>query len=325
MYRDQQSGSWCFQVSFRGGRRIRRRAGGSRREAERALDRYVRELPESDGTERLSRVIDRFCARQELAESTVRNYRSTFRKLIQAVGDCEVGDVGERQLREFLCARRADGRLASTLHADLRRIRSLMRWAGNNSFPSPKRLGVPTPKGRLDFFTIEEIRKLLAWSKTQTLEVESLLTAYFFTGGRAREVLGLERSDVDLVERWVTFRLGLKGGDIRKVPICPSLHRVWARHLPSVRGRLYRDLRYSRVYSLWKTACASTGVRGLTLHHARHTCASMWVMSGVDLVTVKNWLGHASIQQTMVYAKVSPQHGHEAMSRFSEWAADRLC
>jgi site-specific recombinase XerD len=50
----------------------------------------------------------------------------------------------------------------------------------------------------------------------------------------------------------------------------------------------------------------------------------MWVMSGVDLVTVKNWLGHASIQQTMVYAKVSPQHGHEAMRRFGEWAAARL-
>ena len=37
-------------------------------------------------------------------------------------------------------------------------------------------------------------------------------------------------------------------------------------------------------------------------HDLRHTAATMMVMSGVDLVTVKEILGHSSIEMTMRYA-----------------------
>jgi integrase len=37
-------------------------------------------------------------------------------------------------------------------------------------------------------------------------------------------------------------------------------------------------------------------------HDLRHTAATMMVVSGVDLVTVKEILGHSSIEMTMRYA-----------------------
>ena len=42
------------------------------------------------------------------------------------------------------------------------------------------------------------------------------------------------------------------------------------------------------------------------LHALRHTCASRLLFMGVDLVTIKEWLGHADIQTTMRYAHMAP-------------------
>jgi site-specific recombinase XerD len=49
-------------------------------------------------------------------------------------------------------------------------------------------------------------------------------------------------------------------------------------------------------------ACEKSGISGLTWHTQRHTFASRLVNSGVDIVTVKELLGHSSISVTMRYA-----------------------
>ncbi len=44
------------------------------------------------------------------------------------------------------------------------------------------------------------------------------------------------------------------------------------------------------------------GLVDVRFHNLRHTAATMMVMSGVDLVTVKEILGHSSIEMTMRYS-----------------------
>ncbi len=44
------------------------------------------------------------------------------------------------------------------------------------------------------------------------------------------------------------------------------------------------------------------GLVDVQFHNLRHTAATMMVMSGVDLVTVKEILGHSSIEMTMRYS-----------------------
>jgi len=49
----------------------------------------------------------------------------------------------------------------------------------------------------------------------------------------------------------------------------------------------------------------------------RHTAASRRVMAGVDLVSVKEILGHRDIETTLRYACLVPGHLREVVSRGS--------
>ncbi len=46
--------------------------------------------------------------------------------------------------------------------------------------------------------------------------------------------------------------------------------------------------------------------REFVLHALRHTCASRLLNKGVDIVTIRDWLGHADIKTTMIYAHLAP-------------------
>jgi site-specific recombinase XerD len=49
-------------------------------------------------------------------------------------------------------------------------------------------------------------------------------------------------------------------------------------------------------------ACRKARISGVTWHTLRHTFASRLVNRGVDIVTVKELLGHSSLSVTMRYA-----------------------
>src|SRR2546430_3066177 len=50
-------------------------------------------------------------------------------------------------------------------------------------------------------------------------------------------------------------------------------------------------------------------------HDLRHTFASRLVMEGVDLRQVQEFIGHRSIETTMRYAHLSPEHGKAAIEK----------
>ncbi len=70
---------------------------------------------------------------------------------------------------------------------------------------------------------------------------------------------------------------------------------------------------YGSVKKSFSTACGKAGIIDFRWHDLRHTFASQLVMSGVDLNTVRELLGHKSLTMTLRYSHLSPDHKQRAV------------
>jgi len=72
------------------------------------------------------------------------------------------------------------------------------------------------------------------------------------------------------------------------------------------------------VYDAFKKACSAARVADFRFHDLEHTFASHLVMAGVDLVTVKELLGHKTINMTNRYSHLAQEHKAQAVSKLSQ-------
>jgi integrase len=64
----------------------------------------------------------------------------------------------------------------------------------------------------------------------------------------------------------------------------------------------------------WLNALGRSGIPRCRFHDLRHTFASHLVAGGVDLVTVKELLGHSDITMTSRYAHSAPENKRQAVA-----------
>ena len=70
-------------------------------------------------------------------------------------------------------------------------------------------------------------------------------------------------------------------------------------------GKQFDDKELSREFK--KVVAKPAGLPDCTPHSLRHTFASHLVMRGVSIYKVSQWLGHQSVNTTMIYAHLAPQ------------------
>jgi len=122
--------------------------------------------------------------------------------------------------------------------------------------------------------------------------------------------------EVDLGSGTITVKHS-KSGRVRHVP----LNKTAQEALSSIPGPrvghvfLYRGLPIKDVKTAFLKAVKRAGIPRCRFHDVRHTFATRLVLAGVDLATVKELMGHASISTTMRYAHPSPPHKREAVAR----------
>ena len=135
-------------------------------------------------------------------------------------------------------------------------------------------------------------------------------------GLRVSEALGLEVADLDLGGDNPTLRVREgKGGGPRVVPLHPELSAAFHNFLgfSSVRrGPIFSNSR-STAWRWLKTALGRAVElnqippgRKVATHTLRHSAARHWLESGVPINVVSRWLGHASIQTTLIYLEILP-------------------
>jgi integrase len=190
----------------------------------------------------------------------------------------------------------------------------------------------PEHNERVRFLSAEEETKLLAVLRANWPEHIPAFLLSIHSGMRAGEQFQLKWRDVSLDRRIISLPK-TKTGKARHIPLnAIALKTLQERKQAqdvfetSQRSKVagHTDLVYvfrdggdpQHNYRRWfNEALAEAKIKDYSWHCNRHTFASRLVMAGVDLRTVAELMGHSSIQMTMRYAHLAPQHNRAAVDR----------
>lgn len=168
-------------------------------------------------------------------------------------------------------------------------------------------------KGRLLFYTVEELNKLLA---ACNIDWQAVIRLGAQAGLRRGEMAALQWQDIDFKTNMI-YVAAQKTENSRYVPISPDLRKFlvdYKKSCPSKefvitvgwKNGSYRESPYF-ITDAWNKIRHKAGITKGTVHTLRHTFASHLVQNGVDLYTVSKLLGHSSIKMTEIYAHLAPK------------------
>lgn len=135
-----------------------------------------------------------------------------------------------------------------------------------------------------------------------------------YTGMRKGEILSLKWDDVDLKNKTITVQPeNAKSGKRRHIPtnaIVLKMLKTWKKESGTVEyvfenepNRPLADFKKA-----WMNLLKEADITNFRFHDLRHHFASMLVMKSVDLNTIRELLGHSTIEMTLRYAHLAPDH-----------------
>lgn len=165
----------------------------------------------------------------------------------------------------------------------------------------------------------QEVRELL---KACTLLKHTILLATVYGCGlRCAEVRQLCVADVDLQRQMLHVRNG-KGSKDRYLPLGPMLVRGIAKYLQAehphrwlFEGNNGECLSQRGTQWVVSQAVKKAGIiKEVSTHTLRHSYATHLLEQGLDIVTIKELLGHAAIETTMIYLHIAKPCAKTAFS-----------
>lgn len=162
--------------------------------------------------------------------------------------------------------------------------------------------------------SFEEIKSLL--KAPSLLRHRLILSMLYGCGLRRFELLGIKIQDVDIDRRMLHIREG-KGRKDRYVPLGTLLCRGLTSYIQAERPYIWlfngktndgQLQQFSETGVQWviQQAAKKAGIKKhVTSHVLRHTYATHLLEMGLDIMTLKELLGHVAIQTTLVYLHVA--------------------
>ena len=193
------------------------------------------------------------------------------------------------------------------------------------------------PKTMINYLSHDGIKLLLEQpNRKNKHECRDLmiLTMLYDVGMRASEITEIRVCDLFL-QNPASVRVHGKGDKYRQVPLMPQVSALLKEYLGSRKGlNVNRESEYLFInpsgkkltrggitYILQKYANKARSINPklipekLTPHCLRHSKAMHLLQSGVNLVYIRDFLGHADVKTTEIYAKTDPEMMRSALEK----------
>jgi len=263
------------------------------------------------------------------SESCTRNYLMQISKMVLHF-ECSPLELSIDQMEEYLFQLRQNEKpsMSSFKHL-VYGLRTLFSMFKNEKLY----LTLPPVQGSKalpEVFSQPEVRLILKTPKL--LKHRVLFSVTYDCGLRISEVINLKITDIDFDRQQVHIRQSKHKKD-RYVPVSPLTIKGIKQYMETTNPQTWlfngkvRGKQMSRegAYHAFDSCIKKTGIRKeVCIHTFRHSYATHLLEMGLDIVSVKNQMGHADIATTMMYlhiARSNPKAGFAPMEKLYDSAS----
>ena len=187
-----------------------------------------------------------------------------------------------------------------------------------------KKKNVPKAVGFLD---IEEVKEILKVAKENSLRDCTIVSVLYDTGCRVQELCDLRKEDIRLYAPYTITVTG-KGSKKRIIPIQEDLAKLLKTYLSTNQNRepyLFVNKYHNKITRegityilkkyviLAKKHMPTKYIINVTPHILRHSKSMHLLQAGVDLLYIRDFLGHVDLKTTEIYARIDSKMKREAL------------
>lgn len=322
---------WCIDYYNADGKRIQRVAGNTKKQAEKILTQLEANKYDSKfgiksfnqcNTEELSELFIKL-KEGEVRPTSLRKYKHHLKfwiiKHSQKFMPLSIIEI-ETCLQDL----KSQDLSNATINSYLTTLKQLYNYAEKRKFlrdntASQVRRLKKKPRKPPRYFTEEELEKILSYDTPYRDAFIILL----YTGMRRNELRFLEWTDISFENKTIQIKnkegFVTKTGQNRIIPMHSKVEKIlWDQKQSS--GYIFEYSTGNPHHrNKWNDSLRrilkKENIPNASIHTFRHTFATRFLQSGGSIKELQEILGHASVETTMIYSHLVPEHLQKSIER----------
>lgn len=258
-----------------------------------------------------------YCRQRNLRQGTINHYRQSYVQFFKFFDpDTPIEEIDEDAYKRYVLYLRSALNNDVSINSYLRDFITTMHYLMNEGYiQSYKMQAIKVDKSHIETYNEQELQLLLKKpniKKCSFIEYQAwVMTNFLFsTAVRQRSLMFIKVKDIDFDNNVVYVNV-TKNRKPLIVPLNQTMVNILREYLKYRNHKTDDDYLFCNVFGqqLVKSTCyhmlyeynKRRGVETTGIHRYRHTFAKQWILSGGNVVSLSQLLGHSSLEITQNY------------------------
>lgn len=258
-----------------------------------------------------------YCRQRNLRQGTINHYRQSYVQFFKFFEpDTPIEEIDEEAYKRYVLHLRSTLNNDVSINSYLRDFITTMHYLMNEGYiQSYKMQAIKVDKSHIETYNEQELQLLLKKpniKKCSFIEYQAwVMTNFLFsTAVRQRSLMHIKVKDIDFDNNVVYVNV-TKNRKPLIVPLNQTMVNILREYLKYRNHKSDDDYLFCNVFGqqLVKSTCyhmlyeynKRRGVETTGIHRYRHTFAKQWILSGGNVVSLSQLLGHSSLEITQNY------------------------
>ena len=258
-----------------------------------------------------------YCRQRNLRQGTINHYRQSYVQFFKFFEpDTPIEEIDEDAYKRYVLHLRSTLNNDVSINSYLRDFITTMHYLMNEGYiQSYKMQSIKVDKSHIETYNEQELQLLLKkpnLKKCSFIEYQAwVMTNFLFsTAVRQRSLMFIKVKDIDFDNNVVYVNV-TKNRKPLIVPLNQTMVNILREYLKYRNHKTDDDFLFCNVFGqqLVKSTCyhmlyeynKRRGVETTGIHRYRHTFAKQWILSGGNVVSLSQLLGHSSLEITQNY------------------------